>query len=341
MPAEDNKKASDTASESSESKAETNKSRHIKWSPENEIIMVEWCDVAQCYKWLNTRAHAKLSRAHAWFTIPAITLSTITGTASFAQSSLPISMQSYSPAVIGTINICIGILSTIQQYLKISELNEAHRVSAISWDKFARNIRIELSKDPDERTDAGQFIKICRMEFDRLMETSPAIPQKIVLDFNNTFKGKVGSPERARFDALRKPDICDTITTANDYRHQWYKNMEHLEDTRDGDGETDLQKEIEEVIRIRMEEEQSKMIELIRMKKEKEEQELTNEHRRSLVDREIKDKADKLQKEIEILKTFVDDFVENAGRKPHHDELKLSMRNMVSEDAIVAFKDIL
>jgi hypothetical protein len=335
MPLED-KKPSDTASESAESKAEPIRSKNIKWSPENEIIMVEWCDVAQCYKWLNTRAHAKLSRAHAWFTIPAITLSTITGTASFAQSSLPVSMQSYSPAVIGTVNICIGILSTIQQYLKISELNEAHRVSAISWDKFARNIRIELSKDPDERTDAGQFIKICRMEFDRLMETSPAIPQKIVEDFNNTFKGKAGSPERARFEALRKPDICDTITTANDYRHQWYKTMDHL-----ADDDTDIQKEMEEVIRVRMEEEQSKMIELIRLKREREEDEQVNEHRKSVVERELKDKATKLNLEIEILKKFVNDFVENAGRKPHHDELKTSMRNTVSEDAIVAFKDIL
>jgi hypothetical protein len=333
---EENKKTSDTASESAESKAEPVRSKNIKWSPENEIIMVEWCDVAQCYKWLNTRAHAKLSRAHAWFTIPAITLSTITGTASFAQSSLPVSMQVYSPAVIGTINICIGILSTIQQYLKISELNEAHRVSAISWDKFARNIRIELSKDPDERTDAGQFIKICRMEFDRLMETSPAIPQKIVDDFNNTFKGKAGSPERARFEALRKPDICDTITTANEYRHQWYKNMEHLVDD-----DNDIQKEMDEVIRVRMEEEQSKMIELIRLKREKDEEELVNEHRKSAVERDIKEKASKLQSEIDVLKKYVDDFVENAGRKPHHDELKMSMRNTVSDDALAVFKDIL
>lgn len=340
MPPSDDKKISDTASESAESKAEPiGKHRNIKWSPENEIIMVEWCDVAQCYKWLNTRAHSKLSRAHAWFTIPAITLSTITGTASFAQSSLPLSMQAYSPAVIGTINICIGILSTIQQYLKISELNEAHRVSAISWDKFARNIRIELSKDPDERTDAGQFIKICRMEFDRLMETSPAIPQKIVIDFNNTFKGKVGSPERARFDALRKPDICDTITTANDYRHQWYKTMEHL--VHEPADDTEIQKEMEEAIRTRIEEEQSKLIELVRLKHEKEEEERTNERRKSVADRELKEKAAKLHMEIEVLRKFVNDFVENAGRKPHHDEIKMSMRNTVSEDAIVAFRDIL
>ena len=136
--------------------------KKVVWSPENELIMVEWCDVAQCYKWLNSRSHAKYSYMHAWYTIPAIILSTISGTASFAQQSLPANYQTFSPLIIGSINIFIGILTTIQQYLKISELNEAHRVSAIAWDKFARNIRIELSKHPDERTDAKTFLKVCR-----------------------------------------------------------------------------------------------------------------------------------------------------------------------------------
>ena len=188
--------------------------------------MVEWCDVAQCYKWLNSKSHEKYSRSHAWYTIPAIILSTISGTASFAQTSLPENYQVYSPLIIGSINIFIGILTTIQQYLKISELNEAHRVSSIAWDKFARNIRIELSKHPDERTDAKTFLKICRQEFDRLMETSPGISQDIITEFNSTFTGKEGSKKRKRFEQLRKPDICDTIVSANETRHKWYKELE-------------------------------------------------------------------------------------------------------------------
>jgi hypothetical protein len=257
--------------------------------------MVEWCDIAQCYKWLNTKAHAKLSFAHAWFTIPAITLSTITGTASFAQSSLPLRMQEYAPSVIGSINIFIGILSTIQQYLKISERNEAHRVSAISWDKFARNIRIELAKDPNERTEAGHFIRFSRMEFDRMMETSPAISQTIVDEFTSTFRGKPGSVERSRFDALRKPDICNTIRTANDYRHHWYKDIHPNSDANiqiaitPAEPETDMSN--------------------------------TEDH-------------EKLQK-------CVDTFFEQAGRKPHIDELSAIMKNCVHKDAIEVFRSIL
>jgi hypothetical protein len=93
--------------------------------------------------------------------------------------------------VIGSVNIIIGIFTTIQQYMKISELNESYRVSSIAWDKFARNISIELAKAPEERNmDAGHFLKVYREEFDRLMETSPSIPIPIVDEFLQTFSGE-------------------------------------------------------------------------------------------------------------------------------------------------------
>lgn len=205
---------------------DNNNNLKVEWSPENELIMVEWCDKAQCYKWLNTRAHNKYSYLHAWFTIPAIILSTISGTASFAQSNIPLAYQSYAPLLIGTINIFIGILTTIQQYLKISELNESHRVSAIAWDKFARNIKIELAKHPNERIDPKTFIKVCRQEFDRLMETSPDISENVIKEFKATFLGKVGSQKRINFDKLKKPDICDTIISVGETRHKWYLNLD-------------------------------------------------------------------------------------------------------------------
>lgn len=197
----------------------------IEWSIENEDILVEWCDVAQCYRWLHMRSNRKYNRMHMYFTIPTITLSTITGTASFAQASLPQDYQAWASMAIGAINIFIGIITTIQQYLKVSELNEAHRVSALSWDKYARNIRIELAKAPSERVDAKTFLKICRQEFDRLMETSPAIPAGIIIDFKNTFKGSDGSTQREIYNNLRKPDILDIIVTSDLNRHRWYKDQ--------------------------------------------------------------------------------------------------------------------
>lgn len=197
--------------------------KKVSWSPENEVILVEWCDFAQCYKWMHSQSHNNYANWNACFTIPAITLSTISGTASFAQASLPVAYQVYAPMIIGTINIMIGIFTTIQQYLKISELNEAHRVATIAWDKYARNIRIELAKAPKERMDAGQFLKICRQELDRLMETCPSIPNTIVARFFSEFTSKNKTKEELEhFKRLKKPDVCNIIVSANDYRHHWY-----------------------------------------------------------------------------------------------------------------------
>ena len=75
-------------------------------------------------------------------------MSTLTGTANFAQEKFPDNVKEYA-MIIGCVNITAGI-TTIQQFLKIGELNEAHRVVALSWDKFYRKIKVELSKSPSE-----------------------------------------------------------------------------------------------------------------------------------------------------------------------------------------------
>jgi hypothetical protein len=41
----------------------------------------------------------------------------------------------------------------------------------------------------NERTDAYTFLKYSREEFDRLMETSPTIPPKVVVEFTKRFSG--------------------------------------------------------------------------------------------------------------------------------------------------------
>ena len=49
-------------------------------------------------------------------------------------------------------NIIAGIITTVSQFLNINELAESHRVAGISWDKFYRNIRVELVKCPEDRS---------------------------------------------------------------------------------------------------------------------------------------------------------------------------------------------
>jgi hypothetical protein len=213
----------------SEEKYEENSNSVIEWTIEKELLLVEWGDIAKSYKWLNAKSHKKYSYMHKWFTIPTIILSTLTGTASFAQGGLSMSTQDNARYVIGSVTIFIGILTTIREYLKVAELKENYRISTIHWDKYARNIRIELSKPPIERMSAENFIKLARKEFDHLMETTPPISEKIIRKFKERYMGLEESPQRKKYDILIKPDILeDMISSNNNYRHNWYDNSNNV-----------------------------------------------------------------------------------------------------------------
>lgn len=188
------------------------------WSVEHEKILIEWADKAMCYRWLHDRSHSLFSNQNAWYTIPCIIISTLAGTANFAQQRVPIQYQGLFTMVVGGINILGGIISTIQQFLKITQLNEAHRVSSIAWDKFYRNTKIELAKHPSERIQVNHMLKMSKEEFDRLMETSPTIPDKIVNQFKSAFKH---TPE---FDKISKPEICDVLVSTENFRNPWYND---------------------------------------------------------------------------------------------------------------------
>tara|TARA_Y100000385_G_C12899286_1_gene553479 strand:- start:23 stop:709 length:687 start_codon:yes stop_codon:yes gene_type:complete len=158
-------------------------------------------------------------------------MSTLTGTANFAQERIPLEYVPYYTIGVGAINILAGIITTIQQFLKITELNEAHRVSAISWDKFYRNIKLELSKAPYERMQSNQMLKHSKEEYNRLVEISPSISNKSIKKFKEKFQGnpiknKIFLIEKQeKFKDLIKPEICDIIETT--------KNSVYIEDPED------------------------------------------------------------------------------------------------------------
>lgn len=125
------------------------------------------------------------------FTLPIIIISTITGTANFAQETFPTAWHEYVPAGIGALNLFAAILTTVAQFLKINELQESHRVSSIHYGKLSRTIRLELNLPISERShDGSNMVDICRSEFDRLIEQSPPIPGDILRDFEKKFSGK-------------------------------------------------------------------------------------------------------------------------------------------------------
>jgi len=122
------------------------------------------------------------------FTLPVIVLSTLTGTANFAQEQFPESVRGMVPSVIGGLNLIAGLIATIMQFLKINELMENHKAAALSYGLLSRNIRLTLSLAREERNQDGlDFVNNCKTEYDRLIEQSPTVPAVILVEFEKEY----------------------------------------------------------------------------------------------------------------------------------------------------------
>ena len=94
------------------------------WNDQHENILRQWGEASACYRYMNHRAFLMYKTLSMRFTLPVIVLSTITGTANFAQNQFPESIQGSVPAMIGGLNLVAGLIATVMQFLKINELME-------------------------------------------------------------------------------------------------------------------------------------------------------------------------------------------------------------------------
>ena len=158
------------------------------WSPQQEQILKTWGEASACYRYMHNHAFLIYKKQNMHFSLPVIILSTVTGTANFAQSSLPASIRGAAPAMIGGLNLIAGIIATVMQFLKISEMMEGNRVASLQYGKLSRTIRLELTLPIEERScDGSTMIDTCRAEYDKLIEQSPPIPYFVIQAFEKQF----------------------------------------------------------------------------------------------------------------------------------------------------------
>ena len=183
------------------------------WSDEIEELLSEWGEVAMCYAYLHNYGQRKYKQKYHHLQIPIIILSTLTGVGNFAVDSyIPTDYQHGFTAIVGGFNIFTGILGTLLSFLRYSEIYEGHRIAALAWSKLSRTIEIELSLHDKKRKPCRDFLKICRSEYDNLLESSPSIDLDIISMFNNKFKDE--------YPGVRRPVICNGLKAITPFKQE-------------------------------------------------------------------------------------------------------------------------
>lgn len=150
----------------------------ITWHDSLEQILSELADESSICSYLHNKAHLYYRQRNIRFVIPSIVISSICGSMNFISSSFP----EYSEIIIlsvGGLSIFTGIISTINQFLKSSELSESNRVCAQLWTKLHNNIKFQLRRKRAFRNQIKAFLSDILNEYQRLTEISPPIPEHI------------------------------------------------------------------------------------------------------------------------------------------------------------------
>lgn len=181
-----------------------------QWCAKQEQLLVRWAEKAAGYRWLHNHARLHFKRVNDWLSYPSIIISSITGVGGFAvlnpSGNDSVSDSTKSKIMIvqymfAFLNVIGGILTSISKFSQSSQLAEAHSVMCVQYSKFYRNIDMELSLDPQHRSDVVEFVNTCRQEYDRLLDDAPDIPANAIIAFNLDFP-----------DKENKPDVCNGLS---------------------------------------------------------------------------------------------------------------------------------
>lgn len=209
------------------------------WHPQQEKILKAWGEAAACYRYMHYQAYCSFKNLSMKFTIPLIIVSTVTGTANFAQETFPPSVQPFVPSAIGGLNLITAIATTIMQFLKINELMEGHRVASVQYGKISRTIRLELTLPLSERTLHGtNMIENMRAEYDRLIEQSPNVPKQMIDSFEKEFPDD---------NAFFKPEIMHIQPIIPFKAIQESKVITKLKDAVGSVAKRELKQELDEI----------------------------------------------------------------------------------------------
>jgi len=151
---------------------------HIDWEESIEQILSKLGDEAQINAYLHKKANEYYTTQNIKYQLPIIILSAVSGTGNFISANFPDYSQTIVLAV-GGLSIFTSILSSVAQFLKVSQLSESHRISYLSWEKFHSNIMFQLNKRRDSRDDLKEFLSVIMPEYQRLKEISASIPVHI------------------------------------------------------------------------------------------------------------------------------------------------------------------
>jgi hypothetical protein len=178
-------------------------SKEITYNSALEKLIGEEAERCSGLSWLHNRSETHFSIRNSWIALPTIILSTVVGFLSGTSSSI-FSNPTSASVGIGSVSLFTGVISTIGTFYGFAKRAEGHRIASIQYSKLGRFLSIELTLPKTERIAAKDVLKITKDSIERLLETSPAVPENIIRQYKELFKSYTDVAHPDITNGLRK-----------------------------------------------------------------------------------------------------------------------------------------
>jgi hypothetical protein len=177
--------------------------KEISYNSALEKLIAEEAERCSGFSWLHNKSEAYYAIRNTWIALPTIVLSTLVGFLSGTSTSLFANPMSASVGI-GAVSLFTGVISTIGTFYGFAKKAEGHRIASIQYSKLGRFLSIELTLPKSERISAKDVLKITKDSIERLMETSPAVPEIIISKYKEEFKSYTDVAHPDITNGLRK-----------------------------------------------------------------------------------------------------------------------------------------
>jgi hypothetical protein len=164
---------------------------NVAWNNQFEDLLETWMHKAYGYRWLHDTCSKYYRKKNRMISIPTLLLSTVMSAVSFSSSGSESDESQLMAYFQSGLSVTATILIAMQNFLKFQSEYEKHALLSQSFSTYYREIQSTLVMPREYRDNPIEIINNKRLEYDRLLNNQVHIPNSILNDYIEKFKGKM------------------------------------------------------------------------------------------------------------------------------------------------------
>jgi len=150
------------------------------WKPDQEAYLRELSKLCETLSTRFRQEYDHYRRLEARFQLPAIVISSGLGVSAFGNNQFAPDTQRNLNIAMGIIGLGLGILNSVQSYLKIAATASGCLLTSANLLKLKESIDLELSLEASDRANSGiVFLREAAGDYEKYLDASPPVLKRL------------------------------------------------------------------------------------------------------------------------------------------------------------------